>query len=203
MTKDTFEEAYDWLHNHLQHSSRKNHGMSEDAAQQLIADNPKYIMEIDENAIPVDDDAWPNEQAAQSGQLKDYKSDESDDEDKDKGKGKSKGKGKGKSKGKDVRRGSRSRDRRSRTRDRRHHGHDNRDRDRRGDNRRHDDRDRDRDRDRRGDNRRDDRDQLALAPTAKAPGVPPAAAALQSARQDPRAQLTTAIKFVQAGSDPV
>ena len=107
MKKDTFEEAWEWLVNHINQSSAPRHGISRDEAEECIVANPKFIVAVDADGNPMEgEDAWP--EYASRGD------DDDDDDDagagdgdgrlqprakamgKGKGKGKQKGKGKGK-----------------------------------------------------------------------------------------------------------
>lgn len=110
MQKESFEEAWEWLANHINRSSAPRHGISRDEAEECILAHPKFIVAVDANGDPVDgDDAWPQYASRdEDDEDLDGDGDGGDDADGDgsrprakakaKGKGKP-GKGKGKGKG--------------------------------------------------------------------------------------------------------
>jgi len=108
--KETFDEAFFWLSNHICQSTAFKHGggnMSFEEAEEMIVAEPnqKYIVEVDEaTGLAVNGEtAWPDyalPDEKPDDEQDDGATDDDDDDEDDKGKGKAKGrKGKGKEKG--------------------------------------------------------------------------------------------------------
>lgn len=171
-TCDTFDLAYEWLVNHLVKSSALNHGLSDEDAREALAEHPTYIVEVDEHGWPVDGHLnYPdNADPAEPDEEVGSEDGEGKGGKAKGGKGKNKG---GKGKGGNGKGGKNKGGKGSGYQADRNSG------DREGRVVPYNDRQR-------------DRRQPPL------PAQPPMHLALEQARQDPRAQLSQAIKFVQA-----
>ena len=168
MTCETFELGYEWLVNHLVMSSAPNHSLTDEEARDAISEHPTYVVEVDEEGWPVEGQNYPDN--ADPAEPDDTEDAAAGGTENAKvGKGGGNAKGGKGGKNKGGGRGRGS--------------------------------------DYRGDRHSHDREHRVVPYNDRGSGrrqpqhpsnQPPMHLALEQARQDPRAQLSQAIKFVQA-----